>query len=138
MSLILAVTLTIVLIALLYMSKRSKSPSQQRPTVLMEGQTTTTSKFHAVSVQSASSACEAAKSIEGKRFLSSAAPRIPLPECDVRECKCRFIHHADRRSGVDRRGRIPANMIAATRNYAGKERRFHERRGGDEPQNFFA
>ena len=138
MGLTIALILTILLIALLVVSKRSKSPSQSRPTVLTEGQTTTTSKFHAVSVHSASSGCDAAKSIEGKRFLSSAAPRIPLPECDVRECKCRFIHHADRRSGGDRRGRMPANMIASTRTYGGKERRYRERRGANEPQNFFA
>ncbi|MDX1405445.1 MAG: hypothetical protein R3192_12945 [Woeseiaceae bacterium] len=137
MSLAIALILAAALIVLLVMSKKSKSPSPTRPKVLTESQTTT-SKFHAVSVQYAAGACDAARSIEGKRFLSSAAPRLPLPDCDARECKCRFMHHADRRSGVDRRGRIPANMIASARSYDGKERRYRERRAGDEPQNFFA
>jgi hypothetical protein len=37
--------------------------------------------------------------MSGKRFLSGAAPKIPLPGCDVLDCKCRFIHHKDRREG---------------------------------------
>ena len=63
---------------------------------------------------------------------------MPLADCDAPECKCRFIHHEDRRSGVDRRGQVPRNMLASSGGYTGKERRFRERRGGNEPQDFFA
>jgi len=62
-----------------------------------------TSLFHAVSIKYSSSACNAAKAMTGRRFLASAAPRLPLPECDALECRCGFAHHADRRSGEDRR-----------------------------------
>jgi len=62
-----------------------------------------TSLFHAVSIKYSSSACNAAKAMTGRRFLASAAPRLPLPECDALECHCGFAHHADRRSGEDRR-----------------------------------
>ena len=62
-----------------------------------------TSLFHAVSLKYSSSACNAAKAMTGRRFLASAAPRLPLPECDALECRCGFAHHADRRSGEDRR-----------------------------------
>ena len=138
MSLSIGIILAVLLIVLLVLSKRSEATPEKRRTVTSQAQTTTTSKFHAVSIQPVNNACDAAKSAEGKRFLSSVAPRLPLPECDVNECKCRFIHHADRRSGADRRGQMPPNMLASTGRYGGKERRFHERRGGDEPQNFFA
>jgi len=62
-----------------------------------------TSVFHAVSLKYSSSACDAAKAMTGRRFLASAAPRLPLPECDSLECRCGFAHHSDRRSGKERR-----------------------------------
>lgn len=62
-----------------------------------------TSAFHAVSLKYSSNACDAAKAMTGRRFLASAAPRLPLPGCDALECRCGFDHHEDRRSGGDRR-----------------------------------
>ena len=59
--------------------------------------------FHAVSIKFEANACTAAKAMTGRRFLASAAPRLPLPDCDALECRCRFAHHDDRRSGKDRR-----------------------------------
>ncbi|MDJ0750280.1 MAG: hypothetical protein QNJ11_12400 [Woeseiaceae bacterium] len=59
--------------------------------------------FHAVSIKFDVNACNAAKAMTGRRFLASAAPSLPLPDCDVLECRCRFAHHDDRRSGSDRR-----------------------------------
>ncbi|MDH3304965.1 MAG: hypothetical protein OEM50_10670 [Gammaproteobacteria bacterium] len=62
-----------------------------------------TSAFHAVSLRYSSNACDAAKAMTGRRFLATAAPRLPLPGCDALECRCGFDHHEDRRSGRDRR-----------------------------------
>lgn len=62
-----------------------------------------TSAFHAVSMRYSVNACDAAKAITGRRFLSSDAPRLPLPGCDSPDCRCKYTHHADRRSGDDRR-----------------------------------
>ncbi len=146
MSLSIGIILTVILIALLVVSKRSKTSAGNRPSLAGHGQmtstntttSTTTTEFHAVSIQTMNSACEAAKSLQGKRYLAGAAPRIPLAECDATECKCRFIHHADRRSGADRRGHVPPNMIASTGGHSGKERRYRERRGSNEPRDFFA
>ena len=59
--------------------------------------------FHAVSISVEQNACDAAKAMTGKRFLSNAAPPLPLPECDVLECRCIFTHHVDRRETKDRR-----------------------------------
>ncbi len=62
------------------------------------------SPYHAVSVRLGESACLAAKTIEGKRFLAKEAPQLPLAECSsIETCRCRFIHHEDRRTGRDRR-----------------------------------
>ena len=60
-------------------------------------------QFHAVSIKFKGRACAAAKNLSGRRFLASAAPRLPLPDCDILDCTCRFMHHSDRRSSRDRR-----------------------------------
>lgn len=62
-----------------------------------------TSAYHAVSLKYSSNACDAAKALTGRRFLSSAAPQLPLPDCNAEHCNCAFAHHKDRRSGSDRR-----------------------------------
>lgn len=64
--------------------------------------------FHAVSLKYSENACTAAKEMTGRRFLSNAAPRLPLPDCDVLECRCKFVHHGDRRSSTNRRSPFSA------------------------------
>ena len=64
--------------------------------------------YHAVSIKLGEQACEAAQAMSGRRFLSTAAPRLPLADCDVAQCGCRFIHHNDRRCGKDRRSPFAA------------------------------
>lgn len=60
--------------------------------------------FHAVSIEPLQSSCNAARSIKAQRFLSEGTPSLPLAKCDATQCQCRYIHHADRRSGArDRR-----------------------------------
>lgn len=59
--------------------------------------------FHAVSIEPGVKACAAANAAEGKRFLSSAAPMLPLEGCGRSTCQCRYVHHEDRRGKRDRR-----------------------------------
>lgn len=94
-------------------------------------------KFHAVSLKFYPNACQAAQEMEGRRFLSSAAPRIPLADCDAPECKCRFIHHKDRRSGDDRRNVWGQGLgSGSTGNYRKEQRKGTDRRD-DSPDDFF-
>ncbi len=89
-------------------------------------------EFHAVSIRFESNACKAARQMEGRRFLSSAAPRLPLPECDVLECNCRFIHHKDRRTGRDRRSPFgPGGMGGGTGRFEQEQRKGGDRRKTD-------
>ncbi len=69
-------------------------------------------EFHAVAIMYSENACNAAKAMTGRRFLSNAAPRLPLPECDFLECRCQFAHYEDRRKGHDRRS--PFSRATAT------------------------
>jgi hypothetical protein len=60
--------------------------------------------YHAVSIEPGSRACEEARARDGRRYLSSAAPMLPLRGCtQSASCQCRYVHHQDRRSARDRR-----------------------------------
>lgn len=74
--------------------RRSGKPMEQRRVV---------NPYHAVGISAGLGCCRAATEIKDRRFLSAAAPKIPLPACDVATCKCRFVHYDDRRSDEDRR-----------------------------------
>jgi len=79
--------------------------------------------FHAVSIKYAENACDAAKAMTGRRFLSNAAPRLPLPECDYLECRCQFAHYKDRRAGRDRRSPFASAGATGTTGSFERERR---------------
>ena len=93
---------------------------------------TRSTKYHAVSIRVGLESCKAARDLEGRRFLATAAPRLPLAECDILECNCRFAHHDDRRSGHDRRSPFGASGIAAGTGAYRQERRAGSDRRGDE------
>ena len=59
--------------------------------------------FHAVSIEPGSRCCAEARAREGRRYLSAAAPMLPLAGCTNASCKCRYHHHEDRRTQRDRR-----------------------------------
>lgn len=65
---------------------------------------TSGSPYHAVSIHPADAHCSPVETIKLKRFLSEEAPGLPLPGCNSENCHCRYVHHADRRTGTrDRR-----------------------------------
>lgn len=76
--------------------------------------------YHAVSISCGFPACEAAKQLQGQRFLSAEAPLLPVSTCDVYQCKCRYQHHTDRRAG-DRRDN--STWSPNKREWKGAERR---------------
>ncbi len=59
--------------------------------------------YHAVSIESGSKSCAAARELEGRRFLSSSAPMLPVRGCTQVTCQCRYVHYNDRRNSRDRR-----------------------------------
>jgi hypothetical protein len=61
--------------------------------------------------------CQAAEAVKGRRFLSTEAPILPLRECDVAACKCKYRHHEDRR-GTPRRSEEAQGAGMRSRNGA--------------------
>lgn len=124
------VALLVLLIAWGFVRMRKKT-SPARPATTRSPRSRNTA-FHAVSIKLPKNACAAARSLAERRFLATAAPRLPLPECDVLECHCRFNHHQDRRARKDRRSPF---ATAATPDGTGrfeKERRDTEDRRNDD------
>lgn len=120
-----------VLLGLLLFVRRNAKKDNVRPDERRKTATVENTKFHAVSIRFSPNACAAAKSMEGRRFLSSAAPKIPLPECDATECNCRFKHHKDRRARDDRRNAWGQGFGSGSTGQYPKE----QRKGGDRRDN---
>ena len=95
--------------------------------------------YHAVSIKFAGNACAAAREMSGKRFLSGAAPRLPLADCNVLECRCRFIHHSDRRTESDRRSQFQGGLGLGgdTGKHVEERRSGPDRRSSGEEDDFF-
>jgi len=130
MLLYLALLLAIAWLVLRVMRGRKDSP-QSSPAKI----TSATSMYHAVSLKYSGNACDAAKKMTGRRFLSNAAPRLPLPECDALECRCQFVHHGDRRTGKDRRSPfVPGVRATGTHKIDRRDNR--DRRTDDDRDDF--
>ena len=69
----------------------------------------------------------------GRPFLSGVAPRIPLPGCDANECRCKFVHHSDRRPREGRR----SPFRQGTEGDAPEEQRTSSERREDTPDDTF-
>jgi hypothetical protein len=124
--LVLALLLSIAWLVVRVLRERAEQNAAQAPTSISANET---SAFHAVSLKYSSSACDAAKAMTGRRFLSAAAPKLPLPQCDATECRCSFAHHADRRSGKDRRSPFnPATYAGGTSTFRIERRDTRDRR----------
>ena len=118
--------LALLAIWLLIRIRRGSGDSEQPPAPAPGA---TGAQFHAVSLKVGRTACAAANEMTGRRFLSAAAPRLPLPDCDVLECNCRFVHHKDRRSGKDRRSPFsPAGLRSGTGRFEQDQRERGDRR----------
>ena len=129
-------TLAVILLLLLsiwwLMRKRRASQDDAHTPVFRPRKKQTA--YHAVSIKFRENACDAAKAMAGRRFLATAAPTLPLRDCDSLDCKCHFAHHDDRRSGQDRRSPFsPGQTIAGTGSYDVEKRKGEDRRnrGGD-------
>ncbi|MEQ9562352.1 MAG: hypothetical protein RLN69_07525 [Woeseiaceae bacterium] len=135
-----AVTVSIlalfVLVAVLIWLRRKSELSGERPLPVRPSAAGKTSAFHAVSIRLGPNACLAAQEMAGKRFLSGAAPRIPLPECDNLECKCRFVHHKDRRAGDERRSPFGQGFTGATGTHPKEQRQSEDRRSENSDDDF--
>lgn len=123
--LLLVVAFVLAIVWLAMRIRRGKIEVKEASTVR---QLKKTSAFHAVSLKYSMDSCDAAKALTGRRFLSSDAPQLPLPDCDASQCRCGFAHHADRRSGAERRSPFNSGRFVGGTGLVPVERRVREDR----------
>lgn len=128
MSLIIGLLVLAIAVLVIYRSRRSGATGNKNTPKKSVDLLATTSKFHAVSIRTGLIACDAARALQGERFLSDAAPLIPLKGCDVDACQCKFVHHADRRTGEERRSPYPSSLTRDTGVYRQDQRGANDRR----------
>lgn len=122
------IALVAVLLLLWYLlMRRSKGSAATEQARLERRQSDAHGEFHAVSIKFDADACLYAKALQGRRYLASEAPDLPLKNCDAADCNCRFVHHTDRRSGKDRRSPFGSGGAGAVTGRFEQERR----QGGD-------
>ncbi len=128
--LILALVLAVLILSRLLFPVASESRTntgRERRTGFTAG-----SPFHAVSIQPAEGHCAAVNTLQVQRFLSEEAPSLPLEECGAADCRCRYVHHTDRRDGSRDRRLGPADDAAALEFWTQRNRRQSTgRRQGD-------
>lgn len=134
--LLLALLLILVLAVGLILRRRRGSGNAQASAPVPPK--TPVSRFHAVSIKLSDYPCAAARELAGRRFLSSEAPKLPLPDCsNAAACACRFVHHKDRRTGKDRRSPFgPAGFGPSTGKFEQEQRKGEDRRQRDEDDYF--
>ncbi len=124
----------VLIVVWMYLRWRNKAGQETATASTAKTEDTT---YHAVSIKFEESACDAAREMSGRRFLASAAPRLPLPECGAMECRCRFVHHKDRRTGTDRRSPFAAaGFGGGTGSFEAERREKHDRRKDADPDPF--
>ena len=86
--------------------------------------------YRGTSIAFEESACDAVKAIGRKRFLLSDGdtPMLPLSGCDASRCKCKYMHHDDRRDD-DHDRRLSAALKTELYEDTGSENRRLKTRG---------
>jgi len=75
--------------------------------------------WHAVAIVPCARACRLARNLSNVRYLSQQAPVLPLADCTIRPCTCRYRHFQDRRSSPRR----DSDVVGSRLGWAGNERR---------------
>jgi len=132
-----AIIVLIVLVALYMFAKLRRPPASPQSRSSESKPLDSTQEFHAVSIKLSGSACPAAHEQKGKRFLSSAAPKLPLSDCTSANCQCRFVHHKDRRTRDDRRNPFKQTFGGAVGSEFDADKREKEDRRKDSSDSMF-
>jgi hypothetical protein len=86
------------------------------------------SPWRATSIVHGKHACEAVKAIANKRFLDieQIIPALPLPNCNVSACSCKYEFFEDRRTHTEDRRHLASLQSKA---YSGGPNRRQKKRG---------
>lgn len=60
-------------------------------------------RYASAAIHCDATACAAARTITGRRFLLGETPALPLAGCNAQTCTCRYFTYGDRRSFLGNR-----------------------------------
>jgi hypothetical protein len=86
--------------------------------------------YRATSLVFDDDACDAVKAIGNLRFLDvdGITPNLPLSDCDLTSCNCKYAHHPDRRAS-DKDRRQPQSSASELYDRAGNIERRQNKHG---------
>lgn len=91
---------------------RKKSDACVKPAASQNDSVEDTQRYRGVEVVANNDACcQAAKDIEGRRFLLSQVPMLPLTDCDAGDCRCTYERFDDRRSDLRRASDVTFDVL---------------------------
>ncbi|MGD2173582.1 MAG: hypothetical protein PVJ78_09960 [Gammaproteobacteria bacterium] len=107
---IVAGAIVILLIALMMMIARMAATRKPRrtgkPSSRSTQQAKASTRWRAVRISPGLICCDAVREHDEQVFLSSESPMLPVDGCDIADCRCKYIHLEDRRTGSDRRAQL--------------------------------
>ncbi len=86
-----------------YSGQRERRPTRQPATRRGATSIRQRTRWRAVKIAPGLIACDAAQEVADRVFLAGESPHLPLGSCGQVDCRCRYVHLDDRRSGGDRR-----------------------------------
>ena len=99
------IALAIVAVAIVWLVSNRFGRSQKTlPTSSLANRSDT--QWRAVKIAPGLICCGAAGRLTDQVFLSKEAPQLPLDGCTEKDCRCKYVHMDDRRSGGDRRAEL--------------------------------
>lgn len=110
-------------------SKTIAKPISEYPPVAELQNLSIKSNFHSVEIVNDAMDCTRANSLQGQRYLSAQAPTLPLKGCNSSPCRCRYVHHADRRK-FDEERRIQFGVSHELYGTFGEQNRRNSKRSG--------
>ena len=75
--------------------------------------------------------CAAVKAIAGQRLLVDRAPPLPLADCDLGSCQCRYQQYDDRRTDLRRDADVGIRSMADLYNESGRSESAQDRRADE-------
>lgn len=107
-TLTIVIAVAVLVVAIIWLVSR-RSSTDIRPKHIQKASSASndvdrsTTRWRAVKITPGLMCCDAASKLSGQVFLSTESPRLPLDGCAESDCRCKYVHLDDRRSGSDRR-----------------------------------
>jgi len=91
--------------------QKDRNIGANKPSSSQESPSNPINPYRATAIRCGENSCDAVKAIAGTRFpdAEKRIPLIPLANCDIPKCSCKYEHYVDRRN-TDEIRRAPTGL----------------------------